>query len=92
LQNLITDTHFTSNLTNKNYFAGNYDDLICKSANVVNGLECNLWGLVYVGETKGKLRKRICGHHVNDIVYQHFNQPDHSIFSMRVRIIETNRP
>ena len=35
---------------------------------------------------------------VNDIVYQHFNQPDHSILSMRVRIIEkkidhrTNNP
>jgi len=69
---------------------------------VVYGLECNLCGLVYVGETKGKLHKRICGHrsgiiNVNDIVYQHFNQPDHSILSMRVRIIEkiyhrTNNP
>ena len=34
---------------------------------------------------------------VNDIVYQHFNQPNHSILSMRVRIIEkiyhkTNNP
>jgi hypothetical protein len=41
-------------------------------------LECNLCGLVYFGETKGKLHKRICGHrsgiitNVNDIVYQHF--------------------
>ena len=38
--------------------------------------------------------KRICRHrsgiinNVNDIAYQHFNQPDHSILSMRVRIIE----
>ena len=45
----------------------------------------------------------MCGHrsdinnNANDIVYQHFNQPDHSILSMRVRIIEkiyhrTNNP
>ena len=65
------------------------------------GVSKNLF--VYVGETKGKLHKRICGHrsgithNVNDIVYQHFNQPDHSILSMRVRIIEkiynrTNNP
>ena len=100
---LITETNFTSNLTNTNYFTRNYDDLNYKSANVVYGLECNLCGLVYVGVTKGKLHKRICGHrssiinNVNDIVYQHFNQPDHSIFPMRVRIIEniyhgTNNP
>jgi hypothetical protein len=80
---LITETNFTSNLTNKNYFTRSYDDLNCKSANVVYGLECNLCGLVYVGVTKGKLHKRICGHrssiinNVNNIVYQHFNQPDH---------------
>ena len=27
---------------------------------------------------------------VNDIVYQNFNQPDHSILSMKVRIIDKN--
>jgi hypothetical protein len=59
---LITDVHFTSNLTNKNYLTRSYDDLNCKSDNVVYGLECNLCELVYVGETKGKLHKRICGH------------------------------
>ena len=74
---------------------------------MVHGLECNLCGLVYVGETKDKLHKRICilfglsgiinNVNVNDIVYQHFNQPDHSFLSMRVRIIEkiyhrTNNP
>ena len=52
---------------------------------------------------KVKLHKRICGHrsgiinNVNAIVYQHFNQPDHSFLSMRVRIIKiiyhrTNNP
>ena len=61
---------------------------------MVYGLECILCGLVYVGETKGKLHKRICGHRsgiiniVNNIIYQHFNQPDHSILSIRVRINE----
>jgi hypothetical protein len=100
---LITDSNFTSNLTNKNNFTRSYDDLNCKSAYVVYGLDCNLCGSVYVGETKGRLHKRICGHrsgiinNVNDIAYQHFNQPDHSILSMRVRIIEklyhrTNNP
>ena len=59
---LITDAHFTSNLTNKKYFTRSYDDLNCKSANVVYGLEYNLCGLVYVGETKVKLHKRICSH------------------------------
>ena len=38
---------FTSNLTNKNYFTRRYDDLNCKSANVVYGLECNICGLLY---------------------------------------------
>ena len=91
---LITDTHFTSNLANKYYLTKRYDDLNCKSDYVGYGLERNLCGLVYVGETKGKLHKRICGHrsviinNVNDIVYQHFNQPDYSILSMRVRIIK----
>jgi hypothetical protein len=47
----------------------------------------------YMSVYVGKLHKRICGHRsgiiniVNDIVFQHFNQPDHSILSMRVRII-----
>jgi len=39
-----------------------YDDLNCKSVNIVHGLECNLRGLVYVCETKGKLHKGIHSH------------------------------
>ena len=71
------------------------DDLNCKSVNIVHGLECTLRGLVYVCETKGKLHKRIYSHwsgiinNVTDIVYQHFNQPAHSILSMRVISLET---
>ena len=77
---LIIDARFTSNLTNANYITMRYDYMNCKSANVVYGLKCNLCGSVYIGEKKGKLHTRICGHHfditnnVNDIVYQHFNQ------------------
>ena len=91
---LITDNNFTSDLTNKHYFTRSYDDLNCKSANVVYGLECNLCVLVYDGETKGKLHKQICGHRSgiinndDDIAFQHFNQPDHSLLSMPARIIE----
>ena len=59
---LITYTTFASNLTNTNYFTRTYDNLNCKSDNVIYGLECNLCGLAYVGETKGKLYKRICDH------------------------------
>ena len=100
---LITDPMFTSNLTNKSYHTRSYDDLNCKSTNIVYGLECNLCGLIYVGETKGELKKRIYGHRsginnrTNKLIYQHFNQPDHSILSMKVRILEkiyhrTNNP
>ena len=56
---LITDMYFTSNLT-KIVLSKNrsYDDLICKSTNVVYDLECNLCGLVYVGK-KGGLNTRM---------------------------------
>jgi len=50
---IIIDTYFTSNLTKTN--TRNYDDLTCKSTNVVYCLECNLCGLVYVGWNKMNL-------------------------------------
>ena len=59
---LITDTSFNSLLTNKQYHTHGHGDLDCKSTNVVYGIECNLCGLVYVGETQGPLHKRINGH------------------------------
>ena len=57
----------------------------------------------YVGETKGQLRNRMSGnryeinHGSNQLLYQHFNLPDHSILSFKVRILEkiyhpTNNP
>ena len=91
---LITDTFFTSNLTKKDYHTRSHDNLNCKSTNVVYGIECSLCGLIYVGETKGQLNQRVNGHRSqinhggSQVVYKHFNQPDHSIVSMRVRLLE----
>ena len=62
--------------------------------NVVYAIECTLCGLIYVGETKGELRKRMNGHRSqinnggNQLLYRHFNLPDHSVLSMKVRILE----
>jgi len=100
---LITDATFRSSFTNKEHTTHSYEDLNCKSSNLVYGIECNLCGLIYIGETKGQLSKRINGHRFNinnggkQVLYQHFNREDHSILSMRVRIIEkiyhhTNSP
>ena len=100
---LITDTSFTSNLTGQSFYTKTWENLNCKSSNVVYGIECNLCGLIYVGETKGSLNKRISGHRFQinhggqQLLYKHFNSPDHSILSMNVRILEkiyhhTNSP
>ena len=50
---LIKETQFTSGLTNNTYHTRSWDDLNCKSSNVVYGVECSLCGLIYVGEEKG---------------------------------------
>ena len=66
-------------------------------------ITCSHCGLIYVGETKGQLNKRISGHRYQilknggQLLYQHFNLPDHSIISMGVIVIEkiyhhTNSP
>ena len=70
------------------------EDLSCKSENVVYTIECTLCGLIYVGETKGELRKRMNGHRSqinnggNQLLHRHFNLPDHSVLPMKVRILE----
>lgn len=75
-----------------------WDDLICKPTNIAYGIEFNICGLGYVGETKRQLNKRMCGHRFdinsggNELLYQHFNQPDYCILSMKVRILENNIP
>ena len=92
---LIKETHFTCGLNNKTYHTRSWDDLSCK---VVYGVECSLCGLIYVGETKGQLRNRMSGHRYeinhgsNQLLYQHFNLPDHSILSFKVRILENIPP
>ena len=91
---LITDNSFSSNLTKRSYSTHSFEDLSCKSENVVYAIECTLCGLIYVGETKGELRKRMNGHRSqinnggNQLLYRHFNLPDHSVLSMKVRILE----
>ena len=100
---LITDTSFSSNLTKQTFNTHSFENLNCMTSNVVYGIECSLCGLIYVGETKGKLRTRMSGHRskINNkgsqLLYRHFDQADHSVLSMRVRILEkiyhpTNNP
>ena len=85
---LGTSSNFTSSLTNKSYCTRAFDDINCKTCNVVYGITCSHCGLIYVGETKGQLNKRISGHRFHilnnggQLLYQHFNLPDHSILSM----------
>ena len=80
--------------SNRTYHTRSWDDLNCKSSNVVYGVECSLFGLIYVGETKGQLHNRMSGHRYqinhgsNQLLYQHLNLPDHSILSFKVRILE----
>ena len=100
---LITDNSFSSNLTKCSFSTHSFENLSCKSYNVVYAIECALCGLIYVGETKGELRKRMNGHRSsintrgNQLLHKHFNLPEHSVLSMKVRILEkiyhpTNSP
>ena len=76
---MIPDAYFASNLTNM--FITPEAMMIWY---VVYGVECNLCGLVFVGETKWGLNTRMCGHRsgINNNqyheVYHHFRQQDHS--------------
>jgi len=77
---LITDKEFTSNLTNKTY-------------STLPILFIDWSALSVDGETKSQLNKRMNGHRSeinragNQIIYQHFNQPNHSVLSLKVRIL-----
>ena len=81
-------------LTKRSFSTHSFENLSCKSYNVVYAIECALCGLIYVGETKGELRKRMNGRRSsintggNQLLYKHFNLPDHSVLSMKVRILE----
>jgi hypothetical protein len=50
---VITDNLFTSNLIGLQFCTKTFENLTCKSSNVVDGIECNFCGLIYVGEAKG---------------------------------------
>ena len=100
---LITDTSFSSNFSKRSFTTHSFDNLSCKSANLLYVIACGLCGLIYVGETKGQLRSRMNGHRFqinhggSRLLHRHFNLPDHSILSMKVRILEkiyhpTNNP
>ena len=100
---LITDNSFSSNLTKQSFSTHSFEDMSCKSYNIVYAIECTLCGLIYVWETKGELRKRMNEHRSqinnggNQLLYRHFNLPDHSVHSMKVRILKkiyhpTNKP
>ena len=100
---LITDNSFSSNFTKRSFSTHSFENLSCKSDNVVYAIKFTLCGFIYVGETKGELRKRMNGHRSqinnggNQLLYRHFNLPDHSALSMKVRILEkiyhpTNKP
>ena len=45
----------------RSFSTHSFQDLSCKSDNVVYAIECTLCGLIYVGETKEELRKRMNG-------------------------------
>ena len=83
---LFTDGQFKSGLTNITYHYRSWDDLICKSSNIVYDVECPLCVLMYVDETKGQLNKRISGHRfeviqcANKVFYKQFNPLDHFHF------------
>ena len=44
---LITDNSFSSNLTKRSFSTHSFEDLSCKSYNVVYAIECALCGLIY---------------------------------------------
>ena len=91
---LNTGSSFTSSLTKKSYCTRSFDDINCKSSNLIYGITCSHCGLIYVGETKGQLNKRISSHRFQivhngkQLIYQHFDLPNHSILSMGVIVIE----
>ena len=91
---LITNNSFSSNSTKRSFSTHSFENLSCRSYNIVHAIECTLCGLIYVGEAKGQLRSRMNGHRFqinhggNHLLYKHFNLPDDSILSMKARILE----
>ena len=90
----INDQSFKSNLTEKEYKTISYDRLSSGSTNVIYGIHCVHCGLVYLGETGRSLRSRMNGHRSaikkggQSLIHGHFHRPDHSVYDMRVQILE----
>lgn len=59
---LNTRTPFTSNYTGQSFYTNICENQNCKFSYIVYGVECFLYGLIYVGETKCSLNNRISGH------------------------------
>lgn len=59
---LYTRTSFTSIYTGQSFYTIICENQNCKFSYVVYGVECILYGLLYVGETKCSLNYRISGH------------------------------
>ena len=62
---LLPTILFASNLTKRSFSTHSFENLSCKSYNVVYAIECAHCGLIYVGETKGEI-------HGNLILQKHF--------------------
>ena len=83
-----------SNLTGKQYKTISYDRLSCGSTNIIYGIHCVHYGLVYVRETGRSLRSRMNSHRPaikkgrQNLLHKHFQQLDHSADYMRVQIFE----
>ena len=90
----ISDQAFKSSLTGKECKAIIYDRLSCRSTNVIYGIHCIHYGLVYVGETGRSSRSRMNDHRSaikrggQNLLHRHFHQPTHSVDDMRVQILE----
>ena len=93
----IDDQSFKSNLTGKEYKTISYDRLSCGSTNVIYGIHCVHYGLVYLGETEKSLRSRMNGHRSaikkggQSLLHRHFHQPDHSVDDMRIKSLKKRK-
>jgi hypothetical protein len=96
---MCTECRFIASILSRASLTSLSENLTWKISNVVYGIECTLCGLIYVGETKGSLNKRMSGHRfeINNggqqLLYKHFNSQDHSILSIIEKIYHhTNSP
>ena len=88
---------YTNKVTGKQYKI--FCTVNCKSANIINIIECSVCGLQYVGESKQPFHKHLNGHR-SDLtkklflpVSQHFGLSDHSLVDfnrMKILVIEQN--